>query len=156
MQLKLDRLNFMGAQANSIRLSIKRTPSSRCGKINRYAFRPRNSALLYQNKIWRHIIAYVICGCRQNSTFQRQNSWFMSEISYFGKTLKSSLQALWISNSSAASRISRLTLRNLWALRGYNFRFWQNFKRDLQARKINLQSRKLVNLYFTATQNLAH
>ena len=80
------------------------------------------------------------------------DSCFMSQISYFVETLKSGLQALWISNSSAASRISRLTLRNLWALRGYNFIFWQNFKNDLQAHKINLQSRKLINLYFTATQ----
>ena len=151
-RIKFDRLNFMDARANSIRLSIKRTPSSRCSKINHYAFRPRNSALLYRNKIWRHIIAYVICSCRQNSTFQRRNPWFMSEISYFGETLKSGLQALWISNSSAASGIIRLALRNLWALRGYNFRFWQNFKSDLQARKINLQSQKLVNLHFTATQ----
>ena len=51
MRIKFDRLNFMGARANSIRLSIKRTPSSRCGKINRYAFRPQKfgAAILKQN-----------------------------------------------------------------------------------------------------------
>ena len=146
----------MGARANSIRLSIKRTPSSRCGKINRYAFCPQKfGAAIPKQNLTPHI-ACVNLRSWANSTFRRQNSCFMSEISYFGETLKSGLQALWISNSSAASRISRLTLRNLWALRGYNFIFWQNFKNDLQAHKINLQSRKLINLYFTATQNLAH
>ena len=128
-RIKFDRLNFMDARANSIRLSIKRTPFVTMwqGKILRFPPKKFSAAIPKQN-----LTPHIACVNLQswaNSTFQRRNSWFMSKISYFGETLKSGLRVLWISNSSAASRISRLTLRNLWALRGYNFIFWQNFKK---------------------------
>lgn len=65
----------MDARANSIRPSIKRTPSSRCGKINRYAFRPQKfGAAIPKQNLTPH---YCVRNLRLQAKFYISEAEFM-------------------------------------------------------------------------------